>query len=207
MNKKIIIGIVSLFVLALIGVGYHFLGSPADDRMVVTNAVERVSNSDLRFSFAYESGEHGLSSIDSTLGEIGSQGPLQMYLLMETQSLNDYYNMNDVGTEAPPSITILVFERPVGNEALEDSMTEVEKIKAWANSNSLSSIKLARSDIMETQVDSIQAISYNADGLYLQDIYIVKYGNLMYMFVGQYLKQGDYMHSSFHNLMKTVWFD
>ncbi len=204
--KKITLAALALVVAGLVGAGYYLFGPQAKDRMVVTDVVERIYNSDLKFSFAYKSGESALSSIESPLEETNDQGLLRMYVLMETKALNDYYVTSEE-SETPPAITVLVFERVAGDEATEDSTLEIEKIKQWAENNPLTSLALARTPVVDTLVDGIQAISYSADGLYLQDVYVVKYGDLMYLFVGQYLAEGDLLNVAFKEVMKSVLFD
>lgn len=205
--KNIFIGFIASVLLIALGGAYYFFGPKADERMVVTNVTERITNNDLKFSFAFSSGETALSLVDSKLGERGSNGLLYMYLLMETKSLNDYYNQPENG-ETPPAITVLVFEQSESDEDSVEDLSRTDKIKNWAKENSsLTSFDLAKGEIIETEIDGIQALKYQSDGLYSQEIYIVKYKDLMYLFVGQYEEEGDYLNSSFASVVESIWFD
>lgn len=214
MNKKITYIIGAVIIIALSGVGYYFFGPQAKDRIVVTNTVEKIINKDLNFSFSYESGETALSSIESTPGQFGNSEILKMYTLMETEALDEFNKAKENGdaVEAPPAISVLVFARTNSNEQTEDktatSSSSIDKVRQWAETNeAYTGINSAQGEIQEMKVDGASALHYKADGLYAQDVYVVKYGKRMYVFVGQYLEEGDYMFKAFQNLKDSILFE
>lgn len=217
-NKKLTYAVVGVVLVALLGVGYYFLGPQAKDRIVVTNTVEKIVNKDLNFSFSYESGETALSSIESTPGQFGNSELLKMYALMESKTLDEFNKAKESGevVESPPAISVLVFTRATSTDQVEDSSStstatsssSIIKVRQWAEANSAyTSINLAQGEIQEIKVDGASALHYKADGLYTQDVYVVKYGKRMYVFVGQYLEEGDYMYKSFQALKDSILFE
>ena len=226
-NKKLTYVVGGVVLVALLGVGYYFLGPQAKDRIVVTNNVEKIVNKDLEFSFSYESGETALSSIESTPGQFGNSELLKMYALMESKTLDEFNKAKESGevVESPPAISVLVFTRSTSTDQVEDSSattstststststatssSSITKVRQWAEANSAyTSINLAQGEIQEIKVDGASALHYKADGLYTQDVYVVKYGKRMYVFVGQYLEEGDYMYKSFQALKDSILFE
>ena len=208
-QKNIFIGLGILVAIAVLGAIYFFFGPPANDRMVVTNVIENIKNEDLRFSFSYESGETALSSME-TPNQIEDKDLLKMYVLMQSEALDEFNKNKATGsaTEAPPAISVLVFNRATTTETSNATSTSIDRIKQWAEDNSkFTSINLVQGNVEETKIDGASAIHYKADGLYKQDVYVVRYGKKMYLFVGQSLEDGDYMQTAFSKLMETVIFE
>lgn len=211
MNQNNIKWIVGLLVVASLGAVFYFFGPQAKDRTVAVNVMEKIENEDLNFSFTYESGETALSSMETLPQQSENPNLLKMYVLMESKALDEFNKdkENEEGREAPPAISVLVFERASTTEAENaTSSSSFDRIKKWAEDNSqFSSINLAQGNIEETKIDGAPAIHYQADGLYAQDIYVVKYGKRMYLFVGQHLEEGDYMQTSYNKLIGSVLFE
>lgn len=208
MNKNIKLGLIIVVLVAFVGVVYYFFGPQAKDRMVVTDVAERVVNEELEFSFAYESGETALSSIESQPEQLGDISLKKMYVLMESKTMIDFQNSTE-GGETPPTISILVFDPKLSSSATvtATSTTVADKIKNWASdNNSFTNINLANGQVEEVEIDGVPAIKYETDGLYAQDVYIARFGGLMYLFVGQHLEAGDYMDTSFDKVIASVWF-
>ena len=210
-NQKNIKLIIVLLMVVALGFGFYFFGPQADNRTVAVNVIEKIENKDLNFSFSYESGETALSSMETLMDQSGDSSLLKMYVLMESKSLDEFNKAKEEGEgrEAPPSISVLVFDKASSSESqIATSSTSFDKIKQWAENNSrFTSINLAQGTVEETKVDGASAIHYKADGLYPQDVYVVKYGKKMYLFVGQYLEEGDYMQTSYKKLIETVVFE
>lgn len=210
-NQKNVKVVIILLVILALAMGFYFFGPQAKDRMVVVNTIEKIENEDLNFSFSYESGETALSSMEGLPEQIINPSLLKMYVLMETKSLDEFNQAKEKGEgqEAPPSISVLVFERASTTEAVSaSSSSSFEKVKQWAEANNqFTSINLAQGSIEDVEVDGASAIHYKADGLYPQDIYVIKYGKKMYLFVGQYLEEGDYMQTAYQKLMESVLFE
>lgn len=208
-NQKNIVKVVAaIAVIIILGSAYYFFNISSRDKTVVTDTIETVANKDLNFSFAFESGATALSSMETTPDQFGDSFLKKMYMLMETKELEIFDKAKESGEEreAPPAISVLVFERGPVNEELASSSEE--KITQWAKDNSqFTSINLATNNIEEVEIDGVQAIHYQADGLYRQDVYVLRYGKNMYLFVGQSLAEGDYMSKAFQKVIASVSFD
>jgi len=195
--------------LALLGAGFYFFGPQAKDRMVETNVFDRIVNQELEFSFAFDSGESALSSIESIPGQLDDERIQKMYVLMETEKLQSYQSNEVEGGEPPPAITVLVFDRTEADKIAEASSTSaVEKTKKWAESNDqYTNVSSASTEIEEVDIDGAPAIHYKVDGKYSKDVYVVKYGKRMYLFVGQYESEGDYMNTAFKDLVESIYLE
>ncbi len=215
-QKNIVTGIVAVITVIILGAVYYFFGPPSNDRTVVTNTTETITNEDLNFSFSYESGETALSSMETVPEQFGSSTLQKMYMLMETKELESFNQAKATGEirEAPPAISVLVFNKATTTEATATSSTatstdsSIERVKQWAKENNqFTNINLATSDIEETEIDGASAIHYQTDGLYKQDVYVARYGKKMYLFVGQYFSEDDYMQNAFKKVIESVLFE
>lgn len=215
-QKNIVTGIVAVVTIIILGAVYYFFGPPSNDRTVVTNTTETIANEDLNFSFSYESGETALSSMETVPEQFGSSTLKKMYMLMETKELESFNQAKANGEtrEAPPAISILVFDKASTTEATSTSSTatstnsSVERVKQWAKENNqFTNINLATGNIEETEIDGASAIHYQTDGLYKQDVYVARYGKKMYLFVGQSFSDGDYMQEAFKKVIDSVLFE
>lgn len=215
-QKNIVAVIVAVVTVVILGAVYYFFGPPSNDRMIVTNTTETIANEELNFSFSYESGETALSSMETLPEQFGSSTLQKMYMLMDTRELESFNQAKEKGEvrEAPPAISVLVFEKASTTEAIVASSTasssdsSVEKVKQWAkDNNQFTNFNLATSDIEETEIDGASAIHYQTDGLYKQDVYVARYGKKMYLFVGQSMNEGDYMQESFKKVIDSVLFE
>ena len=210
MNKNIKIAVIATLVVAVLGTGYYFFGPHAKNRTVVTNTNERIVNEELEFSFAFESGESALSSIESLPGQLDDARILKMYVLMEVMKLQDYRSDTE-GKEPPPAITVLVFERTEADKLADDTATStpyIDKMKNWAVANDqYTNINSASSEVEEVDIDGAPGIHYKVDGAYKQSIYLTKYQGRMYLFVGQYEEEGDYMNTSFQELVDSIYLE
>lgn len=213
-NQKNIVKVVAaIAVIIILGSAYYFFNISSRDKTVVTDTIETVTNKDLNFSFTFESGATALSSMETTPEQFGDPFLKKMYMLMETKELEIFDKAKESGEEreAPPAISVLVFERGPVNEELASSsedLSAIERITQWAKDNSqFTSINLATNNIEEVEIDGVKAIHYQADGLYRQDVYVLRYGKNMYLFVGQSLAEGDYMSKAFQKVIASVLFD
>ncbi len=212
-QKNIVTVIVAFLTIAVVGGVYYFFGPQADNRTVVTNAIETIANKDLNFSFSYESGETALSSMETLPEQFGGT-LLKMYVLMESKELDAFNQAKEKGEtrETPPAISVLVFERATSTESsattTASSSSSMEKVKQWAVDNSqFTNINLVQGEIEEIEMDGATAIHYRTDGLYKQDVYVARYGKKMYLFVGQSMNEGDYMQSAFQKVIESVLFE
>ncbi len=206
--NKIIITLIVVLLAVLAGAGYYFFGPPSHDKMVIKDVMQRISNPELSFSFAFDSGETALSSIESTPEQFGEENFLKMYVLMKTADLNEYQNGLE-GRTLPPAISVLVFQRTEADKMAEaSSTTAFDKVKLWSMNNAeYTNIDFAVSDIEEVEIDGAPTAHYKADKNYPQEVYVTKYGDKMYLFVGQYEEEGDYMHNAFKAMVESVYLE
>lgn len=208
MNKKTII-FGTIGVVVLLGAAYFFYGPGSRDRMVVVDVKERIENEALELSFEFESGEDALGFSQSAPNEFEGTSLLQAYVLMDNEARTFYQN-NTEATEAPPAISVLVFARTEEDDAAATGTpkrTAEQKVRDWATANSgFTNINLALTEIEEVEIDGAPGIHYTSDGLYAQDTYVVKYGDKMYLFVGQYIDASDDLHTQFQEIVNSVLF-
>ena len=135
---------------------------------------------------------------------------------METKELESFNQAKAAGEvrEAPPAISVLVFDKASTTEATTTSSTStstnssVDRVKQWAiENNQFTNINLATGGIEETEIDGASAIHYQTDGLYQQDVYVARYGKKMYLFVGQHFSENDYMQNAFKKVVESVLFE
>ncbi len=206
-NKNIKLGIGAVLVALILGAGLYFFGPQAKDRTVMTDTVERITNKPLEFSFAFKSGEDALSSMDSIPGQFSDESLKQMYVLMETKALDEFQNKTVEAGETPPAISVLVFV-PEIDASTTDSLSQIDELKLWVEANpQYTNVNLPHTDIVETEIDGATALHFIADGLYSQDTYVAKYHDQIYLFVGQYIAEDDFIHTAFLDMIKTVLFE
>ena len=196
MNKTYIIG--GVVVLLLLVVGFFVFQQFQNDRTVAVTVNQLIDRPDLEFGFSYPSGEAGLSLVEPPAGEGNLLGA---FLLFPTDSYIEY--QNEEGAETPASISIFVF-------AEDDSDSEsgrITRLQNWASDNSaLTKYDLALNTPDIVEVDGVKAIRYDAEGVYPQTIYLASYTGRIYMFVGQFEEDGDYLDTTFGEVISAVTF-
>lgn len=171
------------------------------NKTVAANVDQTVVREDLEFAFTYPSGEGALSLVEPPVSQ--ETGLMQAYLLFPTDAYIDF-QQSEEPREAPASISVFVFE--MGSTTDKES-GRITRLQNWASDRaSLTSYNLALNtpDILE--LDGVKAIHYQADGLYPQEVYLASYGGRVYMFVGQYLEAGDYLDTTFDQVIASVTF-
>lgn len=208
MNKTYVV--VALVVCALVAGGaavYFSSGgvqeAPPTEYRGLPFGQDRIERPDLGLSFAYQGGENGLSLIEPPA--VPGQELLQAFILFPTSEYIEFQQAEE-GREAPAGITIFVYEEPEPEESIE--LSRQERLEAWATERSgLTSYTRAISGVETVDLDGLNALFYQADGLYRQDIYLASYRGRIYVFIGQYNETDDFAHTTFKELMSTVTFD
>lgn len=205
MNPKhgyIALAVFALIIATVLFVGFNQSQSPAEEVVI-----ETIRRPDLNFSFQYPSGQNGYSLIESP---VAVNAPLrQGFVIMDTDDYVAWQNIEGA-TEAPPSLSLFVFQAPV-NETADASAAEenrITRLQNWATENQgLTSINLATTPPETVEIDGLKALHYFADGLYPQEIYLASYKGFIYMFVGQFDGEEDSRKQAFTDLMSTVTFE
>lgn len=200
-------------VLVLVAVGillYQQVIKPQLDNRTVSVVVPMlIENEDLSFAFTYPSGEDAYSLIEPPLPPETSNGLKKAYLIMDTKAYLEYQDL-DEASEAPPAVSVFVFERldEVLGVAPEDS--RAAKLEAWAkhyDAYTSFSVDKRTAEPEAITVDGVKGIRYETDGLYQQQIYLLDHQGNVYMFVGQYNEKTDATYSMFNDLMASVMFN
>lgn len=187
-----------------------------------------VSRPEVDLSFTYPSGAAGLSLIEPPTTD--NTALLQAFILMP---FADYQAIqgNEPPTESPASISIFVFKEAEDEESAtitlgtasgtdgaavieESAVTDtprvgrVTRLQNWATDNqNLTSFNQAKNTPEVVDLDGVNALYYEADGLYQQQIYLAAYKGNIYMFVGQYDAESDPIYQQFKDLMTKVSFE
>lgn len=134
------------------------------------------------------------------------------YILIDQQeenvpdtSLVDYVSLFDTSEylelvvsseprEAPPGISILVFENSNDETALE-----------WIAAHDIvSNASLALTEPVETLVSGESAIRYTTDGLYTTDNIVVAHNGNIYLFTGGYTSEEAVIRDDFEDIINSV---
>jgi hypothetical protein len=212
----VIIGLVS-------AIAYFGFISPQVDRAADV-ALATVSREAVGLSFSYPSGEDGLSLIEPPTTENTSL--LEAFILMPLADFQEQQSGN-TPTDAPATISIFVFDEDTSEPAeltigtasgTADISTEtatetprvgrITRLQNWAADNqNFTSISQAKNTPEVLELDGVNALYYEADGLFQQQIYLAAYKGNIYMFVGQYNDSKDAIYQQFKDIIATVSFD
>ncbi len=192
------------------------------------SAEATVSRPEVDLSFSYPSGETGLSLIEPPT--TSNTALLEAFILMP---FADYQAIqtDEPPSESPASISIFVFKETDTEESAtitlgtasgttetatleQDTASEtprvgrVTRLQNWATDNqNLTSFNQAKNTPEVVDLDGVNALYYEADGLYQQQIYLAAYKGNIYMFVGQYDSPEDPIYQQFKDLMTKVSFN
>lgn len=193
-----------------------------------TNVAEAtVSRSAVGLSFAYPTGESGLSLIEPPT--TANTSLLEAFILMPFADYKKSQS-DEPPPETPASISIFVFDEEetsgatltLGTEGSDSESVAVEqdtasdtprvgritRLQNWATDNqNLTSFNQAKNTPEVVEIDGVSTLYFEADGLYQQQIYLAAYKDNIYMFVGQYDSQEDPIYQQFKDLMTKVSFD
>lgn len=200
------------FLVAVVGVlivGALFVRPWLQNRTVSTIAIEKIERPALNFSFAFPSGEDAYTYIEPTMSTT-TGGPDAAFIMVRSDAYADYEKATP-GGEAPPSMSIFVFTEQEVDTATSSvgttSRTRMEKLRTWAEVNSgLTLYDRPLAPHEEVKIDGVKALHYKADGLYMNDIYIMFNKNRYYLVVGQYDGETDPAYGAFKDLVNSILF-
>lgn len=98
--------------------------------------------------------------------------------------------------EGAPALTIDIFR-----DANESNVRE------WLESNDVSNINLMMGDVLETKVDSEDALAYEWDGLYRGRSVAFEYEGSIVLISGTYLEASDPIYEDFDQLVSSIKLD
>lgn len=189
---------------AVIAGAFFFFGQPTEQTEYRAKPIgqERIVRPDLGISFAYPGGETGLSLIEPPT--IPDQELLQAFILFPTADYIEFQQAEE-GREAPAGITLFVYTAP---ETENSELSRMERLAAWATERAnVTSFTSPAGEVETVEIDGLDTLHYQADGLYRQDIYLASYQGRIFMFVGQHHEANDAVHTAFQELMETVSFE
>jgi len=99
------------------------------------------------------------------------------------------------GGEAPPGITMSVFDVP-----------SLISVAQWVKGDARSNYKLSGSALASTTVGGEDALYYTHSGLYEADAVAVRHGTKIFLFEGQWSDAQSPLRQDFANLLDTVQF-
>lgn len=205
MKKQFVILLIA--VLALVGFFlYKQVVKPQlDNRTVATIVPTPISNETLGFGFTYPSGETGFSMIEPPVPEGNTDGLQKVYLLMSTEDYIEYQQIEQMDT--PPSVSVFVFTMPAQSSSTEN-LSRLDELKLWAETHSrYSSYSLRTTEPEIVKIDGVTGLSYATDSVYRQQVYLISYRNMVYVFTGQYQSEADQIREMFTGLISSVIFE
>lgn len=116
-------------------------------------------------------------------------------------SLTDIYayeelQRSNVGRDGPPTISIRVFRN-----------TKKQTARAWVEENTMvTNFSLRRGDVSLTAIDGVDALRYEADGLYISDNIVVSNNQFMYSITGTYAEENSLIREDFEPFLNSIEF-
>lgn len=101
------------------------------------------------------------------------------------------------GTEAPPAITLSIFQNNL------DAYTAESFVKGTNFSN----FKLSNGGLTTTTVDGVSALRFNATGLYENDNVVVALPSYVYLISGSYFSLDDPIRTTFTDVLASIRFN
>lgn len=203
MHKKLTVlfgGLVLLLVVGYVSYAY-VIQSYLDNRMIPAEVSMTITNDALGLSFVYPSGGNAFALIEPPVASTSEFK--QVYLLLENEAYQQY-DATDSPTDAPPTVSIFVFDMPQRSDAEADA-GRVSRIQNWAiNHPQYSSFPLIIGEPEVVEVDGATALRYQAAGLYQQEVYLVSYRKNLFVFTGQFTDETDAIRIMFNELIDSV---
>ncbi len=181
--NKILIGLVGIA--ALLGVLYFLPATKA-------TGLKQYSSSTYGFSFSYPANYFIVESESAS----GERNQHSIVLLEDTQANRDLLANPQSATEAPPTITISLYQNNI------DPYTN----DGFIHNTNFSNFKLSDGNLLEVTVGGEKAQRYSATGLYENDNVVVARSNYVYMFTGFYSGVQDAIRADFNALVDSVVF-
>lgn len=198
-----------LFLLVVVlGASFYWFNGPAKDRAMSISVEEKVVRPDLNFSFSFLGGVNALSYTESAPETLTDNNLLKAFVLMETKRQRNY--LKEKGASVPPAITILIFRKTdftdSGSQATSsERLSSFDYLAKWTDVNSgYTGSRHAVSDYVDTEIDGRTALNFQSELGFKQDTYVARYRDKVYLFVGQYEQDGDFMQQAFKDLIASV---
>lgn len=206
-NTKLAILIILGVVLV---VGVVLVRSWLQDRTVSVQVDEKIERPALGIAFTFPSGESAYTFFEPVLGTSTPGSPEALFVMIRSDAYTKYQEA-PAGGEAPPSMSIFVFEKPDEATSTPETGTSspdrMTKLRTWAEVNSgFTLYNLKQGDPEEVTLDGVKALHYKADGLYPNDVYLAFYQSRYYVIVGQYDGETDQAYTVFGDLVKSITF-
>lgn len=178
----------------------QYLKPELDSRTVVVTTQMPVVSTVAPLQFKFPSGPDALALIEPPTGDVTETGIKEVYLLMDNKQYLEFSK-----EEGVPPATISVFVLPYVDSAETDGLKRAEKLRAWAVANpQFSSWGAATTEPQSVEVDGVRAIAYKTESVYKQNVYVTLYNDDVYVFTGQYEKEGDTMQQMFTEILAEV---
>ena len=101
--------------------------------------------------------------------------------------------------EGPPGISVLVFEKPE-NVALKDFLTQKTNSTNYANEDQKSNEKTVKLE------NGLEFLTYQGDGLYTYQYYVIEKGPYVYAFSAFYLNETEPEKADLARILNTLKF-
>ncbi len=203
MSKNTILYIaVAVTIVFVVGLVYtQFIKPELDNRTVVETSQMTITSPVAPLMFKFPSGQDALALIEPPTGNVASTGIKEVYLMMDNNDYNEF-SKNEGGT---PPASISIFIVPYVEALGAEEMKRAEKLQAWAIANpQFSSWVAATTEPERVEVDGVQAIRYQTESVYKQNVYLALYADDLYIFTGQYETEGDEMQVMFNDILASV---
>jgi|SRR3989338_3303089 len=195
MNRNALVIVFIIFILALI---YLFLSALPEREDISLLSSDSNDNATAFYSDALGFGFSYPSDYFITEHEVGTGERLQysIVLMPDTQENRDLVAGTLPPREAPPTITIGIFQNNLDGHTTEE----------WIQGTSFSNFKLSDEVLKVVTVGGTSGLRYNTTGLYENDNIVVALPSEVYMFTVSYLTEGDEIRDIFENIVRSVTF-
>jgi hypothetical protein len=196
MNSQATIIAASVLALILIGAGvvYVFSDEEAGNGTPTPNVTtEELDYSSAAYGLAFSyPAKYFVTEYDSGTPQRSRHS---IVLLEDTPFTRDLVAGKVPGTEAPPGITVDIFDNALDRTAL----------RAWVEGNANSNFKLSiDGKLASTSIHGKEALSYTWDGLYRGDSVVVAHKSNIIMFSVTYHSPDDEVRDDFENVLSSV---
>ncbi len=196
MNSHATIIAASVLALILIGAGvvYVFTENDGGTALPMPNiSVEKqdYNNPVYGIAFSYPTNYF----ITEYERETSQRAHHSIVLLEDTPFARDLVAGKVLGTEAPPGITVDIF----------DNVLDRTSLHTWVEGSAHSNFKLSvDGKLASTSVHGKEALSYTWDGLYRGDSIVVAHKNSIVMFSVTYHSPQDRLRDDFENILSSM---
>lgn len=157
--------------------------------------IVRSEHADLGVAFSYRKNPDGYVIETLPRTERDETNFVGGYSLTDIKAYEELQR-STVAREGPPTISILVFKNQQGKTA-----------RAWVEENtSVTNFALRRGEVSLTALDGVDALRYEADGLYISDNVVVSNNQFMYFITGTYAGSDSLIREDFEPFLNSIEF-